>query len=77
MHIHSSTITQKGQATIPIEIRKELDLQSGDKIEFEVLKEGIVMIKKMHGLDHIYHRSLRELLSEWDSPEDNEAFRDL
>lgn len=32
--MYISTITQKGQATIPAEIRKDLDLNPGDKIIF-------------------------------------------
>ncbi|MBE9171417.1 type II toxin-antitoxin system PrlF family antitoxin [Pleurocapsales cyanobacterium LEGE 06147] len=30
----SSTITSKGQTTIPLQIRKLLNLQSGDRINF-------------------------------------------
>lgn len=31
---YSSTLTRKGQATIPKEIRKELDVKAGDKVIF-------------------------------------------
>ena len=30
----SATVTSKGQITIPIEVRKELSLKPGDRIEF-------------------------------------------
>jgi AbrB family looped-hinge helix DNA binding protein len=29
-----STVTRKGQVTIPIEIRRQLDIREGDRIEF-------------------------------------------
>lgn len=77
MHLSNSTITQKGQATIPIEIRNELDLQPGDKIVFEIIREGEVVIKKLKPFDYDYHRNLSNTLSEWNSKEDDEAFDDL
>lgn len=76
MHQHVSTLTQKGQTTIPVDIRHELGLQAGDKIEFEILK-GQVIIKKMKPIDYEYHRALAGNLSEWNSPEDDEAFNEL
>lgn len=71
-----STITQKGQATIPLEIRKKLDLHPGDKILFEV-KDGDVVVKKISAFDFEYHRALSATLSEWSSKEDDEAYDDL
>lgn len=31
-----STITSKGQVTVPAEIRAQLNLQTGDRLEFEI-----------------------------------------
>ncbi len=76
MHIHISTITQKGQTTIPVDIRHELDLKAGDKIEFEISK-GKVTLKKLQPIDYAYHMALTANLSEWGSPEDDEAYNDL
>ncbi len=43
----SSTVTQKGQVTIPIEIRKELSIRQGDKVSF--IKSGnSITITAMH-----------------------------
>jgi antitoxin PrlF len=39
-----STITSKGQTTIPINIRNYLNLQAGDKLEFIMLEKGKVML---------------------------------
>ena len=35
-----STVTTKGQITIPIEIRNKFHLNSGDEIEFFILESG-------------------------------------
>jgi len=71
-----STLTQKGQATIPLEVRKKLDLHPGDKIGFEVT-DGEVVIRKICAFDYEYHQALSGTLSEWSSKEDDEAYDDL
>ena len=38
----TATITGKGQITIPVEIRRKLDLQTGDKINFLIDKDNVV-----------------------------------
>lgn len=40
----SSTISSKGQITIPIEVRHRLGLKEGDKVEF-VLEEGRTVLR--------------------------------
>lgn len=71
-----ATITQKGQTTIPAEIRKQLDLHPGDKIGFEV-QNGNVVVRKIQSFEYDYHRALSATLSEWSSQEDDEAYDDL
>jgi len=39
-----STITSKGQATIPGEIRRHLKLKAGDRLEFLVEPDGRVIL---------------------------------
>ncbi len=39
-----STITSKGQTTIPGEIRRHLKLKAGDRIEFVVEADGRVVL---------------------------------
>ncbi len=39
-----STITSKGQTTIPSEIRRRLRLKPGDRIEFVVERDGKVVL---------------------------------
>jgi antitoxin PrlF len=43
---HFSTITSKGQLTVPQEIRKRLGLQAGDRVEF-VVEEGRTVIRPL------------------------------
>lgn len=46
---HTSTITSKGQVTIPVEIRRRLGLEPGDKVLFE--DDGTtVRLRKAHAL---------------------------
>jgi len=40
-----STITSKGQVTIPAEIRKHLGITTNDKISFVIDDEGIVQLR--------------------------------
>jgi len=39
-----STITRKGQTTIPGEIRRHLKLKAGDRVEFVIEAEGRVVL---------------------------------
>jgi AbrB family looped-hinge helix DNA binding protein len=41
----ASTITSKGQVTIPSEVRKHLRLKQGDKVAFVIEDEGKVELK--------------------------------
>jgi antitoxin PrlF len=41
---NSSTISSKGQVTVPQEVRKRLGLEAGDRVEF-VMEEGRTVIR--------------------------------
>lgn len=41
----SSTITSKGQITIPKAVREELGLREGDRVAFRVLDDGTVVVE--------------------------------
>jgi len=45
MKVILSTITSKGQVTVPAEVRRHLGVQTGDKIAFVLLPDGEVGIK--------------------------------
>ncbi|MGB5593990.1 MAG: AbrB/MazE/SpoVT family DNA-binding domain-containing protein [Crocosphaera sp.] len=71
-----SKLTQKYQATIPRSIRKVLDLHQGDSVIFE-LEDGKVILKKVLPMDWDYLNAVSATLTEWLSPEDEEAYGDL
>ena len=41
----ASTLTSKGQTTIPREVRDHLKLKSGDQIDFVIQPDGAVVIR--------------------------------
>lgn len=49
--MNSSALTIKGQITIPIEIRKQLGLNPGDKIGFLVEEDHIVLFRKESNIE--------------------------
>lgn len=71
-----SRISAKGQVTIPKEIREILNLEPGDIVAYE-LRNGTVTLKRVEPLDTAFHEALSATLGEWNTPEDDEAFRDL
>ena len=77
MELFVSKLTSKYQATIPKKIRDELSLGAKDRVVFEVKGNHTVVIRKLKPLDLDYLKSISSTLSEWDSQEDDEAFRGL
>jgi antitoxin PrlF len=70
-------ITSKGQTTVPREVRAALAVRPGDSIVWDVHEDGRVEVRRAHPLDIEFLRGLESTLSEWSSPEDDEAYRDL
>ena len=54
----TSTMTTKGQVTIPLDVRQRLGLDAGDRIEFVEIENGVFAIKP--AIDDV--RSLKGLL---------------
>lgn len=69
-------ITARGQTTIPKNIREAANLVEGDVISFEMDGDRLV-VRKVTPRQDEYLQGLSEVLSEWISPEDEEAWRDL
>lgn len=69
-------VTSRGQTTIPKRIREAIDLREGDVISFEVEGDHLIVHKLQPGRDE-YLKGIGDGLSEWDSPEDEKAWRDL
>lgn len=70
-------ITAKGQTTIPQEIRAALHVSAGDLIAWEVGPDGTATVRRVQPMDLEYLRAVEGTLSEWSSPADEEAYRDL
>jgi len=49
---HTATLTEKGQATIPVSLRRKLGLKKGHKVVFEEIGDEVV-IKKNISLDEL------------------------
>lgn len=56
-----STLTRKGQTTIPIQVREYLRLQPGDRLEFSIEGDGQVVLRpataSIEALDGMLDRS--------------------
>ncbi|MDZ7621674.1 MAG: type II toxin-antitoxin system PrlF family antitoxin [Candidatus Competibacteraceae bacterium] len=70
-------ITAKGQTTVPREIRALLEIGPGDLIAWEVEKDGRVAVRRVRPLDLDYLQAIQSTLGEWESTEDEAAYRDL
>jgi AbrB family looped-hinge helix DNA binding protein len=72
-------LTSKHQTTIPLEVRRVLGLQAGDQVEFSV-EGGTVTLRKAERRladDLVFRLIQAHAMRDWDTPEDDEAFRDL
>ena len=63
----SSTLTSKGQTTIPKEVRQHLKLQTGDQIDFLIRADGTVVLRPttlhVRELKGILHRKNMKAVS--------------
>ncbi|HEY3776662.1 MAG TPA: type II toxin-antitoxin system PrlF family antitoxin [Rhizomicrobium sp.] len=71
-----SRVTSKGQATIPAPIRRVLRIGTGDSVAFEVAN-GKVTLRRAERLDRAFLKLAEGAFDDWNSPEDDAAFRDL
>lgn len=65
----TSTMTTKGQVTVPLDVRQRLGLSAGDRIEFVEIEDGMFAIKP--AIDDV--RSLKGLLRKPSKPVSVEA----
>jgi AbrB family looped-hinge helix DNA binding protein len=71
-----STISSKGQITVPVEVREQLGLVPGTPIEFEMREEGVLLRKGIsgsHPVDRVWAtlrigRPVDEVLDEMRGP---------
>jgi len=71
-----SKLSSKRQVTVPKEVREVLDLTPGDMVAYDI-EQGTVTLRRAEPFDAAFHKSLSATLDEWETPEDDEAFRDL
>jgi AbrB family looped-hinge helix DNA binding protein len=70
-------VTAKGQATIPKRIRDAAHIREGDMLAFDLDSNNRITIKRIGSSADVELSALQETLSEWSSPQDEEAWRDL
>jgi len=72
-------LTTKHQTTIPLEVRRTLGLKAGDQVEFRIEGATVTLRKAEPRLtDDLAFRLVQtHAMRDWDTPEDDEAFRDL
>jgi len=66
-----STVTQKGQTTIPSQIRKLLNINPGDSIGY-IVEGSSVKIRKIEEIDMEWASAVQDTLSEWGGSEDDD-----
>ena len=71
-----SKISSKGQITIPKSVRQTLGVQAGDWVTF-IVRKGVVSLRPVRSISEEADDSLSSTLSEWNSVQDDEVFRDL
>jgi len=76
MPVATSRVTSKYQATLPLPVRTALGIRPGDTVAYEIEK-GAVKLRRATPLDLAYARAVESTLTEWDSPADDRAYRDI
>jgi antitoxin PrlF len=70
--IPESTLSSKGQTTIPGSVRKQLGLEPGDVLQYEVTAKGVVQLRKARKVDLTWARAVQSTLNEWQGDEDDD-----
>jgi antitoxin PrlF len=68
----TSKISSKAQTVIPREVRERLGLKPGDLLAYRYTENGVLIEKSEAVEDDPF-----ATFTEWASPEDDEAYRDL
>lgn len=70
-----SKLTTKFQATVPLAVREILQLHAKDQIAYEIQDDNTITLRRATPLDIEYLNALGSTLTEWDSQEDEEAYK--
>jgi antitoxin PrlF len=71
MKTATSKISQKGQTTLPKEIRDVLRINSGDLIQYEV-DGNVIKLRKLDAEENIWLKSIESTLEEWHGSDDDD-----
>ena len=74
--LQTAKLTSKFQTTVPLAVRKVLNLRAGDLVGFEVIGDEI-KLRRATPLDVAFAQALTGTLTEWLSAADDVAFADL
>ena len=74
--LQTAKLTSKFQTTVPLAVRKLLNLKAGDLVGFEVIGDEI-KLRRATPLDVAFAQALSGTLTEWSSAADDLAFADL
>lgn len=74
--VELARITSKGQMTIPKRVRDAARLFTGDVVSF-VVEDDRITLRKLPAVGDAYLQGVQETLTEWNSAEDEDAWRDL
>lgn len=66
-----STISSKGQTTIPVTVRRALDLSAGDAVRYYIETNDVRLVKADIG-DLPWARNLQSTLTEWEGGTDDD-----
>jgi antitoxin PrlF len=77
--MHMSKLTAKYQTTIPAEVRTALGLRAGDKVAFDITEDGVILRAGKDRLsdDQLEAIAQTHLMRDWNTPEDDAAFKNL
>jgi antitoxin PrlF len=67
---HISSVTSKGQTTIPADMRRRAGIEPGDKVRFSFDGDRIV-IEKSQEVDDLWNAGQSAMLGEWHNPEED------
>lgn len=67
-----SKLSSKSETVIPTEVRERLGVKPGDTLRYVLTDAGVLIVPDEDGDDDPF-----ALFTEWASPEDEEAFKDL
>ena len=67
----TSTLSAKGQTTIPARVRRLLDITAGDTINYE-MEGDAVRIRKTTPLDIEWAKAVESTLTEWSADDDDD-----